>query len=91
MLATGSQPDTPIQVILYFKDDAFNGNAVYAQGDSQTSSNLLANCDTPSVARVGGVPSKCVSSITIIKVGPDKTKKVVVNVDSGSDPTISKK
>jgi hypothetical protein len=88
VLPDGSQPDAPIKVILYYKDDAINGDAVYAQGASPPPF-LLAKCDSPTVARVGGVPKKCVASITTSS-GKDKIKKVVVLVPSGNDPTIGK-
>ncbi len=90
LLPSGSQPDSPIQVILYYKDDALKGDAVYAQGDGDTTSFLLANCDSSTVARVGGSPAKCVASITTTK-GNDKIKTIVVLVPSGADPTIGKR
>jgi hypothetical protein len=89
VLPAGSQPDAPIQVILYYKDDAINGNAVYAQGASPPPF-LLANCDSPTVARVNGTPAKCVASITTTS-GKNKIKKVVVLVPSGNDPIIGKR
>jgi hypothetical protein len=92
-LPSGSQPDAPIKVILFFKDNALTGDAVYAQGDAVGATpQLLATCDTVNgvkVARVNGTPAKCVASITTSK-GKDKVKTVVVLVSSGNDPTIGK-
>jgi hypothetical protein len=88
---TESDPGAPIQVILYYKDNALSGDAVYAQGDAfGATPQLLAKCFGPTVASVNGVdPSKCVASITTSS-GKDKIKKVVVLVPSGNDPIIGK-
>jgi uncharacterized repeat protein (TIGR01451 family) len=86
---TTGDPGAPIQVILYYKDDAINGDAVYAQGDNQTGSHLLSRCDSPTVATVNHIVTKCVASITTT-TGKDKIKKIVVLVPSGNDPTIGK-
>jgi hypothetical protein len=83
MLPSGSQPGAPIKVILYFKDDAINGDAVYAQGDDDATSVLLSKCGPLPVS------TKCVASITTSS-GKDKIKTVVVLVPSGNDPTIGK-
>jgi hypothetical protein len=87
-LPMGSQPDDPIGLFLIYKDDAVPGNDVFARGDADSNPNahLLTNCDTPHVARVGGVPTKCVASISTIRVGGEKMKQVIINIPAGNDP-----
>ncbi|MDP9328302.1 MAG: hypothetical protein M3P10_08845 [Actinomycetota bacterium] len=88
---TTGDPGDPIQVILYYKDNALSGDAVYAQGDDDSTPQLLAKCFSPTMASVNGVDSaKCVKSITTTS-GKDKVKKVVVLVPSGNDPIIGKR
>ncbi len=88
---TTGDPGDPIQVILYYKDNALTGDAVYAQGDDDTTPVLLQNCFGPMIASVHGTDSsKCVASITTSK-GKDKIKTVVVLVPSGNDPIIGKR
>jgi uncharacterized repeat protein (TIGR01451 family) len=85
---TGSQPDKPIVLVLTYGGTAKPGNNVYGRGDDDPSSHLLPPCDSPGVARVGGVPAKCVASITI--VNGDK-KVVTINIADGGDPAAAKR
>jgi hypothetical protein len=87
-IPSGSQPDAPIQLQLIYRGTAKPGNRVYGQGDDDSSSHLLPNCDSPSVARVNGEPAKCVASIVLLN--GDK-KVVTVNIADGGDPAAAKR
>jgi uncharacterized repeat protein (TIGR01451 family) len=87
-IPSGSQPDAPIRLQLIYRGTAKPGNLVYGQGDNDSSSHLLPNCDSPSVARVNGAPAKCVASIVFLN--GDK-KVVTVNIADGGDPAAAKR
>jgi uncharacterized repeat protein (TIGR01451 family) len=86
---TTAFPGQPIKVILYYKDDAIAGDAVYALGDDDTTPILLRPCDASNRATVAGVVKKCIASNTT--GGRPKVKTIVVLVPSGNDPTVGKR
>lgn len=87
VLPDGTSADNPMQIKLSYRGRARRGNAVYAQGDGESSPTLLQFCDSSSVARVGGTPAKCIASI---KMKFDKIKIYTINIPNSTDPLCGK-